>query len=123
MKVTFKGHLHSSERMDGWFNQPGGNLCRLLAESCGQQNKLVASDQKVNTTQRPTGGKMRSDGNCKVDIPPRRPGPSSSPLDDFWQLNRGESGESASGRINRERRTGMALGEEWGRCLIRECLC
>lgn len=93
--MTFGGHLHSSERMDGWFNHPGGNVFRLLAESCGQQNKLVASDQKVNTAQRPTGGKMRSDGNCKVDIPPRCPGPSSLLLDDFWQLSGGESGESA----------------------------
>lgn len=100
-RVTFRGHLHSSERMDGWFNHPGGNLFRLLAESCGQQNKLVASDQKVNTAQRPTGGKMRSDRNCKVDIPPRRPGPSSSPLYDVWHLSGGECGESASGQINK----------------------
>lgn len=100
-RVTLRGHLHSSERMDEWLNHPGGNLFRLLAESCEWQNKLAASDQKVNTAQRPRGKKMRSDGNCKVDIPPRRPGPSSSPLDDFWQPGGGEAGESASGLINK----------------------
>lgn len=100
-RVTFRGHLHSLDRIDGLFNYSCGNLFRLLAESCGQQNKLVASDQKVNTAQRPMGKKMRSDRNCKVDIAPLCPGPSSSPQDHFWQPRGGESEKSASCWISR----------------------